>query len=108
MAPEVSRGESYNLKADVFSFSILIYEILSLAKVWSGCQPQEIREKVHVRKQRPPLSMFWPAQLRDLMKSTWSDLPAARLPIRHVYTILTNYLAEISVHGEGGRMTNSN
>ena len=96
MAPEVSRGARYNLKADVFSFSILMFEVLSLSKAWSGYQPQEIRSRVNIHKQRPPLSMFWPSRLRDLLKSTWSDLPAARLPIRHVHTILSKQIEELS------------
>ena len=94
MAPEVARNEPYNLKADVFSFSILIFEVLNLSKAWFGYQPQEIRTRV-LKKQRPPLSMFWPSRLRDLLKSTWSDLPAARLSVQHVHTILSKQIEEL-------------
>jgi serine/threonine protein kinase len=96
MAPEVARGDNYNLKADIFSFSIVIYEVLNMCKSWNGLQPQEIRDKVHLRKHRPAISMFFPASLRDLIKSMWSDLPAARLPIQHVHTILSKQLEELS------------
>jgi len=88
MAPEIARGERYNLKADVFSFSILLYEVLNLDKVWNGQTPDDIRTKVALRKQRPLPSMFWPAGLRDLLKSTWSDVPSARLPMIQVHSAL--------------------
>lgn len=88
MAPEIARGDPYNLKADVYSFAILLYEVLNLSKAWHGFQPQEIKTKVLTRKQRPLVSMFWPAPLRDLLKSTWSDTPGGRLSMTHVQSIL--------------------
>jgi serine/threonine protein kinase len=96
MAPEIGRGERYNLKADVFSFGILLFEVLNLDKVWNGLPPQEIRLKVHHQKQRPRISMFWPAPLRDLLKSTWSDLPAGRLSMKHVHSILAKQAKEMA------------
>jgi serine/threonine protein kinase len=96
MAPEIGRGERYNLKADVFSFGILFFEVLNLEKAWNGLQPQEIRQKVHHRKHRPAISMFWPAPLKELLKATWSDLPAARLSMKHVHTVLAGYGKELA------------
>ena len=36
MAPEVWKGGKYNLKADVYSFGVLVYQILSLEKPYTG------------------------------------------------------------------------
>jgi hypothetical protein len=96
MAPEIGRGERYNLKADVFSFGILFFEVLNLDKAWNGLHPQEIRQRVHHRKQRPTISIFWPAPLKELLKATWSDLPAARLSMKHVHTVLAGYGKELA------------
>jgi hypothetical protein len=96
MAPEVARGERYNLKADVYSFSILLYEVLNLHKAYDGLDPQEIIDRIHCKKQRPRVSLFWPAAMRDLLKSTWSDTPAARLPMKHVQAILVKEIEELN------------
>jgi hypothetical protein len=94
MAPEVARGEPYNLKADVYSFAILLYEVLNLEKAYKGWQPRDISDKVHYKKHRPRTSVFWPGPLRDLLKVTWSDVPAARLDMKIVHTILIKQVDE--------------
>ena len=88
MAPEIARGDEYNLKVDVYSFAILLYEVLNLDKAWAGCSSNDIRFKVLMRKQRPQPSMFWPSGLRDLLKMTWSDNQRARLSMTHVCSVL--------------------
>jgi serine/threonine protein kinase len=103
MAPEIGRGDEYNLKADVYSFAILLYELLNLDTAWNGLQPDDIRQRAHHRKQRPLVSMFWPVPLRDLLKNTWSDVPAGRLSMKHVHTILSKYSHELSVAKHSGQ-----
>lgn len=88
MAPEVARGEEYNLKADVYSFAILFYEVMNLDKAFQGWQPREISDRVHHNKYRPRLPLVWPSAVRELLRSTWSDTPAGRLTMDHVLAIL--------------------
>lgn len=54
MAPEVSMGEPYNLKADVYSFGLLVYQILTLKTPFKG------------------LDFDWSSSNKSLPKS-WSD-----------------------------------
>ena len=95
MAPEVARGEPYNLKADVYSFSILLYEVLNLEKAFKGWQPREISDQVHYRKYRPRTKLLWGAKVRELVKATWSDVPAARLNMQIVKTILSQQVMDV-------------
>jgi hypothetical protein len=95
MAPEVARGDKYNLKADSYSFSILLYEVMDLSKAFSGWDPREIMEKVHLNKYRPKTSLFWPKGIRDLLKATWSDIPSARLSMKNAEILLDQCLEEI-------------
>jgi hypothetical protein len=97
MAPEVARGEPYNLKADVYSFAILLYEVLNLEKAFNGWQLRDISDRVHLKKQRPRPSLFWPAPLRELLKTTWSDIPADRLSMSRVHMILLKEEEDLAV-----------
>lgn len=70
---------------------------MNLSIVWQGMSPQQVRQKVHCGSLRPTVSMFWPKPLKQLMKSTWSDAPSARLSMRHVHNELDRVVDELSV-----------
>mmetsp|Transcript_8252 Transcript_8252/g.12215 ORF Transcript_8252/g.12215 Transcript_8252/m.12215 type:complete len:431 (+) Transcript_8252:101-1393(+) len=72
MAPEVALCQPYNLKADVYSFSIVLWEICSLKEPFPL---YDVRDHMHwVVKQgiRPKVHNSWPISVRDLMKECWS------------------------------------
>ena len=97
MAPEISLGQRYNLKADVYSFAILLYEVLTLEKVFQGWKLSEISDRVYLKKYRPRLFLFWSQQLKEVLKSCWSDLSAARLSMKHVETILHKEAKDLTI-----------
>ena len=39
MAPEVFRGEQYTTKADVFSFALILWEMMTGQELFPGYQP---------------------------------------------------------------------
>ena len=95
MAPEVARGEPYNLRADVYSFAILFYEVMNLSKAFEGWQARDISDRVHQKKYRPRLPLVWPASVREILRTTWSDVPNARLSMKHVHSMLVKELKEL-------------
>lgn len=74
MAPEVCRGEPYNLTVDTFSFSILLWEILTLEKPYGvmGLGLTGHRRQVIDGGLRPPLHDCWSDPLRALLQNGWS------------------------------------
>jgi len=73
MAPEVARHESYNELADVYSFGILLWEILALEKPYKSLDCTEWLNKVIFNGMRPNIDNYWPAKLQHLLSSCWSE-----------------------------------
>ena len=95
MAPEIGLKQPYNLKADVYSFAILLYEVLCLEKAFLQWHSNEIFEQVHHKQYRPRMSMFWSKQVKQLLKSCWSHDPADRLQMKQIESILQNEMARL-------------
>eukprot|EP00540_Astrosyne_radiata_P014201 CAMPEP_0116862406 /NCGR_PEP_ID=MMETSP0418-20121206/23618_1 /TAXON_ID=1158023 /ORGANISM="Astrosyne radiata, Strain 13vi08-1A" /LENGTH=404 /DNA_ID=CAMNT_0004497251 /DNA_START=619 /DNA_END=1836 /DNA_ORIENTATION=- len=96
MSPEVFRCERYGLKADVYSFSLLVWEILAMQKPFSAHKQPAHIQKVVGEGERPPLEdASWPREIRSLLQSGWSQDPAERPSMREFHAVLTKQLAEL-------------
>lgn len=42
MAPEFLRGEPSNEKADVYSFGVILWELVTMQQPWSGLNPPQV------------------------------------------------------------------
>jgi serine/threonine protein kinase len=88
MAVEVIRKEPYNLKADVFSYSILLWEIMALCKPYDGLLGHQVKESVSVFGERPSVPRSWPVALRRLLRRGWSESISNRPTMEEVHKIL--------------------
>lgn len=68
MAPEVFEGSRYTEKCDVFSWGVILWEVLSRKKPFDdiGGSAYRIMWAVH-KGQRPPLMDGCPKPIEDLM-----------------------------------------
>jgi serine/threonine protein kinase len=73
MAVEVIRKHPYNVKADVFSFSILLWEVMALCKPYDGLVGQQVKECVSVFGERPAIPRTWPTNLRRILRRGWAE-----------------------------------
>ena len=73
MAVEVIRKDPYNLKADVFSYSILLWEIMALSKPYDGLLGPQVKESVSLFGERPSVPRSWPVAIRRLLRRGWSE-----------------------------------
>uniref|UniRef100_A0A0E0C7Q0 Protein kinase domain-containing protein n=1 Tax=Oryza meridionalis TaxID=40149 RepID=A0A0E0C7Q0_9ORYZ len=98
VAPEVLRNEEYDTKVDVFSFALILQEMIE------GCLPfydkknNEI-EKAHNSKERPPFRAppkHYAYGLRELIEQCWSENPASRPDFRTIIERLSYIQNEIS------------
>ena len=72
MAPEVGLRKCYNMKADVYSWSQLMWYILELEPPLGVYSPEMFKERVFKRGTRPAVMSSWPEHMPELMKKCWS------------------------------------
>jgi len=95
MAPEIGLKQPYNMKADVYSFAILLYEVLTLEKVFSNWQSKDIFDRVHYKNHRPRMWRVWSQRIKELIRSCWSQNPDDRLSMKYVEGVLQKESAEL-------------
>ena len=71
MAPEIVESKMYNHKVDVYSFAIILWEMMMFEKPFDGMTKKEIYERVARGGERPPLVKKWPQSLVQLMTLCW-------------------------------------
>ncbi len=78
MAPEVIRHEKYGKLVDVYSFGILLLEIVSKKIPFEGVNPMQVAYAVAYFGLRPELPQGTPQDLCQLVKECWRDFPESR------------------------------
>lgn len=71
MAPEVALGMPYNETADVYGFSLILWQILKLATPYNGLTTAMLHKGVYRGKIRPKMDKSWPRSIRTMMKFGW-------------------------------------
>jgi serine/threonine protein kinase len=99
MAPEVQISGKYNTKVDVYSFAIVLWEMLSQKKAFSSYSDRDLRIKVWQGGERPPMSASWPKSLQDLLQCSWTESVEKRWNMTRVMQELTVILQELEEPG---------
>jgi tRNA A-37 threonylcarbamoyl transferase component Bud32 len=78
-APEFLDGQSaYDFKVDVYSYGIILWEILTGAEPWEGLPAIQIITQVVASESRLEIPDGTPADLRGLIEECWTRDPNAR------------------------------
>ena len=88
MAPEVARYYSYNELADVYSFGILMWQILTIEKPYKNLSCDEWFQQVVIEGKWPHSIGFLLTKLQYLLKCCWSEDIKERHFGKEVLTIL--------------------
>lgn len=102
MAPEVTLGRPYGLAADVYSFAVLLWEMLSLSKPFASFNEKMLADLVARRDIRPEIDPSWPDSLRILLRRGWSARAADRLSMSSVTKILRKDVVSLRNGNEAG------
>ncbi|KAK7391274.1 hypothetical protein VNO78_19688 [Psophocarpus tetragonolobus] len=99
MAPEVINHQPYDQKADVFSFSIVLWELVTAKVPYDNMTP--LQAALGVRQGlRPELPRHGHPKLLDLMRRCWEAIPSNRPPFNEITAELENILQEMENDSE--------
>ena len=96
MAPEVVLCKTYDSKCDVFSFAILLWEILSLQECCKGYTPEKFVDRVTIHRVRFPIKKSWPTLTRLMIPEAWDDDPSKRPDMKRVAILIRGDLNSMS------------
>jgi hypothetical protein len=91
MAPESLRSQKYSFKTDVWSFGVLMYEILARQEPYKGMSVLDVGPKIRDEGMTPNESVIdgsVPQELRNIMKSCWKMDPDERPSFTDICTKL--------------------
>ncbi|XP_061609490.1 mitogen-activated protein kinase kinase kinase 7 isoform X2 [Phyllopteryx taeniolatus] len=93
MAPEVFEGNNYSEKCDVFSWGIILWEVVTRRKPFDeiGGPAFRIMWAVH-NGTRPPLIKNLPKPIENLMTRCWSKDPSQRPSMEEIVKIMTHLM----------------
>lgn len=78
MAPEVAEVSPYGFSADVYSFAILLWEMLTLKTAFEKYSRERHYKEIIVEGKRPKLSRSWPFVIKNLLQRCWAATPSDR------------------------------
>jgi serine/threonine protein kinase len=96
MAPEVVLSKTYDSKCDVFSFAILLWEILSLQHCCKKYSPEKFIDRVSIHHERFPIRKSWPPFTRLMIPEAWDDDPKKRPDMKRVAMLIRGDLNNMS------------
>jgi len=104
MAPEVMMFQEFNEKCDVYSFGIVLWEILTREEPFAQYQSfDKFKEAVCIRHERPQIPADCVPSLRALMESCWSPDPCKRPSFKEIIEQLDNVVIDCAIRDDCAR-----
>jgi serine/threonine protein kinase len=92
MAPEVIRHEAYSHMADVYSYALVLWQLLTRENPFADVSPISAAGKVALEYARPPFPLGTPTAVQEFIATCWQEVPEERLPFERISDILATEL----------------
>ncbi|KAJ6929740.1 serine/threonine-protein kinaseY17 [Populus alba x Populus x berolinensis] len=102
MAPEVIEHKPYDYKADVFSFGIVMWELLTGELPYSYLTPLQAAVGVVQKGLRPTIPKHTYPKLAELLERCWQRDPTQRPNFSQIIDILQQIATELEMRGKMG------
>ena len=95
MSPEVLRGDLPKIseKSDVWSFGVIVYEIVTRSKPWKDLSPHQIMYKMTMQGHRLVMPEGVQPEILALVNDCWNEEPS----LRPSFATIINLLLQLSV-----------
>uniref|UniRef100_A0A5B7C1E8 non-specific serine/threonine protein kinase n=1 Tax=Davidia involucrata TaxID=16924 RepID=A0A5B7C1E8_DAVIN len=100
MAPEVIEHKPYDHKADVFSFGIVLWELLTGELPYSYLTPLQAAVGVVQQGLRPTIPKHTHPKLVEFLERCWQQNPTLRLNFAEIIEILQRIAKEVGDEGD--------
>jgi len=103
MAPEVLLGKTFNEKADVYSFGLVLWQMITRRELFPEYTELEpFIEAICYRHVRPPLPADTLPAVRDLVQACWANRPEQRPDFSQIVAALENIIVECAISDPHG------